>query len=184
MATRVQRAWDRMRELRGGTTIAGAEAFRAWLTDDLVAVSKKLHPLLEQSQQSAVWKGIWDEPVSRFAIRESVWNRLVTSVDRSPVSFDPVRVFEWGCAALWSLCVFVDPDEACDHDQFALELWWSASDERPALVCGLGEAFEFRRRSEQTGWKALTPWRGDWTTLQPATRETASRLYPGVRLLV
>jgi len=183
MATRVQGAWDQLRERVSGASVAAAEEFRTWLVNDLLGVSKKLPPLLEDSRQDVVWQALWERPLNEFAIRRAAWDEFLASLGETPSSFDPVRVFKWARRRLWSLCTFIDPDEACDMDQFELELWWSEVDQRAAFVCGMGHRFEFRRRNARTGWPPHAPWAGDCGSLRPANREIASRLFPDIELL-
>ncbi len=182
MSTHVQRSWNRLRD-----AVMPAQpdppAFRAWLTDDIVRVSKKLPPRLAARRVHRIWQPLFEAPLSTFAIRRAAWDELVRSIGEAPPTFDPVAVLDWGIAELWSLCVFIDPDDTCDRDQYDLELWWSDADRRPAFACQFGHWCAFRRHAGRGPWPPQQPWRGDTDSLRPARRDVVESLYPDMPLV-
>jgi len=183
MSTHVQRAWDDLRGRITETSDSGVAALRDWMTKRLMEVSKKLPPLLEEADANAVWHQLLDSPLAEFAVRKLAWDEFTASLTEKPPTFDPEELFAWARQALWSLCVFIDSDEACDQDQFVLELWWSERDQKAAFVCGLGCHWEFRRREAHLGWKPHVRWERDTDTLMPASRRVVVELFPDVELL-
>ena len=153
------------------------------MTGRLMDVSKKLPPLLDQAQTNEVWKLLLDTPVEHFGVRKWVWDQFASSLTKKPPTLNPEALFFWTKEALWSLCVFVDPDDARDHDQYDLELWWSQAARKHAFVCGLGHHWEFRPRFEERALIPLAAWSHDTENLTPALRDDVVELYPDVELL-
>lgn len=188
MSTHVQRSWDGLREESRGASIACVSGFREWMLSDLLNVSRLVQPRLEKAQANPVWHQLLTSPIRQFAVRKTAWREFAGSLGPKPPTFNPEALWDWAESSLWKLLVFIDPEEACDNDQGDLELWWSPSIQRAALVCEFGENFVFRRRTTQARWtrtrrEPLESWIAATEDLAPASTDVVSRLYSDVELL-
>ena len=186
MATHVQRTWDGLRSKLETSPVEGVAAFRGWMVEDVPALaSARLASRVEEISEDHIWSNLLQAPVSELAVAREAWDELRSSLGPQPPAIDPVQLWDWAKDALWSLCVFVDPEEVCDNDQEDLELWWSEREQKAIFVCGHGEHFEFRRQRAGllSNWSGLDRWSGDLATLVPAPRSVVAELYPDVELL-
>ncbi|MEM6995728.1 MAG: hypothetical protein AAF721_34785, partial [Myxococcota bacterium] len=160
MATRVRRAWEPLlRDLRV-PAVSSVAAFRRWLAGDLLGVSRELPPRLEDARANPAWRFLLTAPVEELAVSRRAWDAFAEAVRAGPPPAAPLRLLDWAKAALWSLGVFTVPDDACDNDQYDLELWAPQPEGPPVLVCGMGECFRYRHRHSGES-RPLHPWTGD-----------------------
>lgn len=184
MATRVRRTWDVLEE-RVQTQVpalSSVAAFRRWLLEDLLQVSRKLPPRLDEVSAHPAWQRILTAPVEDLAVTHRAWDELATALQPSPPTHDPVRLLAWATDTLWSLSVFTLQDDVCDDDQFGLEVWAPQTEGAPVLLCGLGGCFAYRHRDPLDS-RPLEPWIGEPETLLPASRAQIERLIPDPDLL-
>ena len=145
MATRVRRAWAGLQERLDDGTQRGPSIVSSWIQSELIGASSHVRRELSELRTRPVWQILLTAPDS-YAVPLAKWNEFVAAAQKPPPTHDPERLFEWTTAQLWKLCVFTDPDDVCDEDQYDLELWWSSRRGRAVFVCGLDRhRWEFRR---------------------------------------
>lgn len=189
MSTNVQRSWDKLLAGDNSPSLACVSQFREWMLSDLLKVSRLLQFPMEEAHDNRVRHYLLTAPIDLFAVQRIAWEEFAVSLTHRPPTFNPEALWQWAELSLWKLLVPVIPDEACDNDQFDLELWWSTSSQRAVYICGLGEHFAFRRRTagrygKAKKWQPLETWGAETEELMPALREVVSRLFPELELLV
>ena len=177
MSTRVMRAWNVLGQTVRRPNADPVIALRDWMAGELQQVSRKVPPLLEAALAEQPWRVLWSTAPEVLPTSERAVAEFQAALQTTPPTYDPVGVFEWAKASLWSLAVFTLPNDCCDNDQFDLEVWVEPSSASAVLGCQLGEWYVFRDRFP-SDWAPLDPWTGDPDALRPATRVEVQRLLP------
>lgn len=147
-------------------------ALRVWMFTYLASVSRKIPPKLNALRDDHIWHTSLRTAVEDSPISHEAWREFSEGLTREPPSLDPLDLLLWAKNSLWSMSVFVVPDENCDNDQFDLELWHDSANDRLVLYCSLCGPFEVRPSGDgpRVAWKVRTE-------LRPALRAVVERAY-------